>query len=174
MNTTGGLSLLDRMMLSDQIGYLPDDLRAKVDRASMAVSLEARVPLLDHRVVEFSWRVPDRLRVKDGRSKWPLRAVLERYVPREQFERPKMGFSVPVDRWLRGPLRNWADDLLDPATLRRDRIFDVNAVTHAWSAVRSGRSRAGMALWAVLVFQSWQEHWITNSAATVPALAVAG
>lgn len=176
MNTTSGLSLLDRMMLSDQMGYLPDDLLAKVDRASMAVSLEARVPLLDHRVVEFSWRVPDRLRVKDGQSKWPLRRVLERYVPREQFERPKMGFSVPVDRWLRGPLRDWADDLLDPATLRRDGIFDVPTVTQAWSAVRSGRSRAGMALWAVLVFQAWQAHWLQNPAhiENTPALAVAG
>jgi asparagine synthase (glutamine-hydrolysing) len=174
MNSEGGLSLLDRMMLSDQLGYLPDDLLAKVDRASMAVSLEARVPLLDHRVVEFSWRVPDGLRVKNGQSKWPLRQVLQRYVPREMFERPKMGFSVPVDSWLRGPLREWADDLLDPSLLRREGVFDVNLITQAWSAVRTGRSRAGMALWAVLVYQAWQEHWITGSQISSAALAVAG
>ena len=172
MSNEQNLSLLDRMMLSDQLGYLPDDLLAKVDRASMAVSLEVRVPILDHRVVEYSWRVPDHSRVRNGESKWPLRQLLSQYVPNEMFDRPKMGFSVPVQQWLRGPLRDWADDLLAPAALRRGGVFDVDAVVSGWSAVRAGRSRAGMALWSVLVFQAWQEHWF-DSMKRAPELAAA-
>ena len=167
------LSLLGRMMLSDQLTYLPDDLLAKVDRASMAVSLEARVPILDHRVVEFAWRVPDHLRIRNGATKWPLRRILERYVPVAMFERPKMGFSVPVERWLRGPLRDWADDLLAADSLKQSGLFNAPAIISAWTSFRNGRSRAGMAIWAVLVFQAWQHHWMTSNSTEPSALAVA-
>lgn len=169
-----GLGLLDRMMLCDQLGYLPDDLLAKVDRASMAVSLEVRVPLLDHRVVEFSWRVPENARIRGRETKWLLRQLLERYVPRPLFDRPKMGFSVPVERWLRGPLRDWADDLLAVERLERDGIFEVRALSAAWSAVRAGRSRGAMAIWSVLMFQAWHQHWLCPAQPTAPLAAMAG
>lgn len=162
------LDLLDRMMLSDQLGYLPDDLLAKVDRASMAVSLEVRVPLLDHRVVEFSWRVPGHARIHDGQTKWLLKKLLERYVPRTLFDRPKMGFSVPVDRWLRGPLREWADDLLASDRMRPDPMFDTSVLSAAWADVRAGRSRGAMALWSVLMFLAWRERWLPRHSRTTP------
>lgn len=167
------LDLLDRMMLSDQLGYLPDDLLAKVDRASMAVSLEVRVPLLDHRVVEFSWRVPAHARIRDGETKWLLKQLLERYVPRILFARPKMGFSVPVDRWLRGPLRGWADDLLATDRMSADPVFNGKVLDAAWADVRTGRSRGAMALWSVLMFLAWKERWLPRHSQSAP-LAIAG
>jgi asparagine synthase (glutamine-hydrolysing) len=157
---TGGASLLDRMMLADQLGYLPDDLLAKVDRVSMAVSLEVRVPLLDHRVVEFAWRLPRRFKIRDGRSKWVLRQVLARHVPAQLVDRPKMGFSIPIDRWLRGSLREWAEALLAPDRLKAAGALEPRAVRRAWDDFVAGRGRAGAALWAVLQFQAWHERWI--------------
>jgi len=168
------LTLLERMMLSDQLGYLPDDLLAKVDRASMAVSLEVRVPLLDHRVVEFSWRVPEQARIRGQETKWLLKQVLERYLPRPLFERPKMGFSVPVEPWLRGPLRDWADDMLATERLERAGIFRRGAVSAAWSQVRAGRSRGAMAVWAILIFEAWREHWMDSRAHRNAPLTPAG
>jgi asparagine synthase (glutamine-hydrolysing) len=152
-------ALLDRMMLADQLTYLPDDLLAKLDRASMAVSLEVRAPLLDHRIVEFSWRLPHRFKLRDGVGKWILRQVLYRRLPKAVIERPKMGFSIPIDRWLRGPLRNWAADLLSPAELERGGLLASAPIIGTWRDLQAGRCRAGAALWAVLMFQAWRTRW---------------
>jgi asparagine synthase (glutamine-hydrolysing) len=150
--------LLDRMMLADQTAYLPDDLLAKVDRASMAVSLEVRAPLLDQRLVEFSWRLPRALKIRGGTGKWILRQVLHRRVPAFLVERPKMGFSVPIDRWLRGPLRNWAEPLISPDELEASGL-DPRPVRVAWGDLQDGRRSTGAALWAVLMFQAWRQRW---------------
>ena len=151
--------LLDRMMLADQMMYLPDDLLAKVDRASMAVSLEVRAPLLDHRVVEFSWRVPHTSKIRGSKGKWILRQVLYRRVPKALVERPKMGFSVPIDRWLRGPLRAWAENLVHMDGPADSGLLNTAAVAAAWKDLQEGRRQAGAALWAVLMFQAWRLRW---------------
>jgi asparagine synthase (glutamine-hydrolysing) len=162
--TDGGASVqgldapLARMSFLDLVTYLPDDILVKVDRAAMAVSLETRVPLLDHRVVEYAWRIPLDYKVRAGRGKHLLRAVLQRYVPRRLFERPKMGFGVPIDHWLRGPLREWADHLLDPARLRAQGYFAVEPITRAWTEHRDGRASHQYPLWTILMFQAWLEH----------------
>jgi asparagine synthase (glutamine-hydrolysing) len=153
------VELLDRMMLADQMTYLPDDLLAKLDRASMAVSLEVRAPLLDHRVVEFSWRLPHRLKLRDGVGKWILRQVLYRRVPRAIVERPKMGFSVPIDRWLRGPLRSWADGFLNPTELGRGGLLHPAEILRSWRDLQAGRAANGTRLWAVIMFQAWRTRW---------------
>lgn len=153
-------ALLDRMQLADQKQYLPDDLLAKVDRASMSCGLEVRVPLLDHRIVEFAWRLPETVRIRDGQSKWPLRQLLYRRIPRSYFDRPKTGFTVPVASWLRGPLKGWADDLLSPRTLRDDSLLDADRVREAWERFRAGkRSDQALGLWAILTLQAWRSHW---------------
>jgi len=151
--------LLDRMMLADQTTYLPDDLLAKMDRASMAVSLEVRAPLLDHRVVEFSWRLPRSLKLRGTTGKWILRQLVYRRVPKAIVDRPKMGFSVPIDRWLRGPLRDWAADLTSPDALRRDGLFEPAPIADAWRDLVDGRRQTGAALWAVVMFQAWTRRW---------------
>lgn len=145
----------DRMMYLDMRSYLPDDILVKVDRASMAVSLESRVPLLDHRVVEFALALPLEYKLRNNEPKWPLRQLLYRHVPREMMERPKMGFGVPIEHWLRGPLRSWADDLLAPDRLRRDGYFNADIVSQLWSDTRSGRRRLHYYVWDVLMFQAW-------------------
>jgi asparagine synthase (glutamine-hydrolysing) len=149
--------LVERMMLFDLTGYLPDDVMAKVDRATMGVSLESRAPLLDHRVVELAWRVPTRAKLRDGRGKWLLARLLDRYVPRALTERPKMGFGVPVGTWLRGPLREWASELLRPARLRDGGFLDGDAVWTKWLEHRSGRRSHANLLWAVLMFEAWRD-----------------
>jgi asparagine synthase (glutamine-hydrolysing) len=159
-------ALLDRMVLADQVTYLADDLLAKLDRVSMAVSLEARVPLLDHRVVEFAWRLPHSLKIRNGTGKWILRQVLARRIPPALFERPKMGFSVPLSAWLRGPLRPWAEDLLSADTLAADGIFSVATVRRAWGDLMSGRRDTAMEIWAVLMFQAWKQAWIGETIPT--------
>jgi asparagine synthase (glutamine-hydrolysing) len=153
--------LLDRMMLTDQLAYLPDDQLAKIDRVSMAVSLEMRVPLLDHRLVEFAWRLPAHMKVRDGQGKWLLRHLLYRLVPRAIVDRPKMGFSVPLDHWLRGALRPWAEDLLSVACLARDGVLHPAPIRRAWAELQSGHSEHALGLWAVLMFQAWRLRWLS-------------
>jgi asparagine synthase (glutamine-hydrolysing) len=154
-----GVSGVERMMLRDLVSYLPGDILAKVDRAAMGVSLETRVPFLDHRVVEFAWSLPLEYKLRGGTTKWPLRSLLDRYVPRALVDRPKMGFAVPVDRWLRGPLRQWADGLLDESRIRSEGFFEPLAIQRAWQEHLSGARNRQAQLWGVLMFQAWKERY---------------
>jgi asparagine synthase (glutamine-hydrolysing) len=147
------------MTITDQLSYLPDDILVKVDRASMAHSLETRAPFLDHRLVEWAWRLPLHQKIRGGQTKWLLRQVLYRHVPRALVERPKQGFAVPLAAWLRGPLRDWAEALLDPARLSAEGYLSAAPIAQAWSAHLSGRHDRAHELWDVLMFQAWlQEH----------------
>ena len=148
-------AIAERMMLFDQQGYLPDDLLAKLDRASMAVSLEARAPLLDHRVIEFAWRLPLRLKVRGGKGKWVLRELLARRVPRALSERPKMGFSSPITAWLRGPLKSWAEALL----LEPSAHLDPARVRGIWDAFQAGADDQAPLVWALTIFRAWERRW---------------
>jgi asparagine synthase (glutamine-hydrolysing) len=151
----GALSTIEHMSLVDQLTYLPDDILVKVDRAAMACSLETRVPLLDHRVVEFAWALPMHQKIRGGVGKWLLRQVLYQDVPRELFERPKQGFAIPLDRWLRGPLRDWAEALLDPARLRNEGWFDAPTLQNHWRQHLRGERNWQYPLWDALMFQAW-------------------
>lgn len=153
------LEAVDRMMLVDQLTYLPDDLLAKVDQMSMAVSLEARVPILDHRIVEFSWRLPQSMKLKGGTTKWLLRQVLWRHVPRPLVERPKVGFSVPIGEWLRGPLRAWANDLLSSTNLSHDGSLDAARIRAVWNRFQTGETQHALPLWTILMYQQWRQNW---------------
>jgi asparagine synthase (glutamine-hydrolysing) len=151
----------EQMMLLDILTYLPDDILVKVDRASMAVALEVRAPLLDHRVLEFAWRLPLALKLRDGRGKLVLRRLLSRYVPEKLFERPKSGFGVPIYHWLRGPLRDWAESLLDEQRLEREGYLNPMPVRSVWQSLLTGRTEweyGGELIWSVLMFQAWLEH----------------
>jgi asparagine synthase (glutamine-hydrolysing) len=160
----GSDRFVEQMQLFDTVTYLPDDILQKVDRASMAVSLEVRPPLLDHRVVEFAWRLPRSMRIQDGQSKWLLRRVLDRYVPRPLIERPKMGFGIPLASWLRGPLRSWAEDLLDPARLGGG-LLNVDAMRNLWADHVSGRRNWAYALWTILMYEAWRRRWAIHAVA---------
>jgi asparagine synthase (glutamine-hydrolysing) len=152
-----GLGTCERMMALDMLTYLPDDILAKVDRAAMSVSLETRVPLLDHRVVEYAWRLPLDLKLRGGETKWVLRQLLYRHVPRALIERPKMGFGIPIDAWLRGPLKGWAEELISERRLAGEGYFRPGPIRAAWDAHQSGRANRQYQLWAILMFQSWLE-----------------
>jgi asparagine synthase (glutamine-hydrolysing) len=147
------------MRLSDSLGYLPDDILTKVDRASMAAGLEVRVPLLDHRICEFVWSLPCELLRRRGASKFLLRELLCRYIPRKLVERPKMGFNAPIDSWLKGPLRDWAEDLLDEARLREGGMLNATYIRKCWAQHLSGHRAMGRKLWSVLMLESWRRRW---------------
>lgn len=155
----GDLGDIERMMQLDMLTYMVDDILAKVDRATMAVALESRAPFLDHRVAEFAWSLPETMKLRAGQSKWLLRQVLYRHVPKELIERPKMGFEVPIGLWLRGGLKDWAAALLDPARLTREGHFDAALIGRIWAEHLSGRFNWGAQLWNVLMVQAWIEEY---------------
>jgi asparagine synthase (glutamine-hydrolysing) len=168
---------LQSMMYLDFVGFMVDDILVKVDRASMAVSLEVRSPILDHRVVEFAWSLPIGLRIGPGGGKYVLRKVLERYVPRALTERPKQGFNVPVREWLRGPLHDWAEALLEPRRLEEQGLLDAAAVRRMWQQHRSGWGDRKNVVWSILMFQAWYEVWGSSATGSreldIPAIAPA-
>lgn len=149
----------EQMMFWDAMSYLPDDILAKVDRASMAASLETRVPFLDHRVVEYAWRMPLEFKIRGGEGKWALREILYRHVPREMIERPKAGFAIPIGAWLRGPLRDWAESLLSERALAGHPSLDATRIRARWSEHLAGTHDRTAALWGVLMFQAWAQAW---------------
>jgi asparagine synthase (glutamine-hydrolysing) len=158
-------SFAEQMMVLDAETYLPGDILTKVDRASMAVALESRIPLLDHRVAELAWRLPIGLKIRNGQSKWPLRAILQRYVPQALIDRPKMGFGVPLDSWLRGPLRDWAESLLDEHRLRQEGFFEAAPIRKRWQEHLEGNRNWQHALWVILMFQAWRDMQGAEAAA---------
>ena len=144
-----------QMMYMDTLNYLPNDILVKVDRASMASSLETRLPLLDHRIVEFAWSIPLEMKLQNKRSKWLLREVLKRYLPYNLIDRPKSGFAVPIAKWLKGPLKNWADELLDEKLIDSQEFLSSKSINSIWNEHLSGKQNLSKKLWTILMFQSW-------------------
>ena len=153
-----GQNPLQRLMTLDLVSYLPDDILAKVDRAAMAVSLECRIPLLDHRIIEFAMSLPIEYKIREGKAKWPLHKILNKYVPKEMVDRPKMGLGVPVSDWLRGPLRDWAESLLDETRIKNEGYFNVAPIRKKWAEHLTGLWNREPQLWPVLMFQSWLDN----------------
>jgi asparagine synthase (glutamine-hydrolysing) len=151
----GCTDFLRQLMARDLVTYLPDDILAKVDRATMGVSLESRSPFLDHTIVDLSFRLPTRMLIHQGKAKWCLRQLLYRHVPPAMIERPKMGFGVPLSTWLRGPLRDWAEDLLDESRLKQEGFLDTTSIRHVWNSHQSRKGQWAPQLWNVLTFQAW-------------------
>lgn len=168
-----GSDAIHAMMAADLVSYLPDDILCKVDRASMSVSLECRAPFLDHDVISFAWRLPIDLKIRNSVGKWPLRELLSRYVPRHLVDRPKKGFAVPLDAWLRGPLRAWAEDLLSPQMIARQGLLDEAAVSAVWRDHLAGRRNAGPTLWNILTLQAWSDAHRPGRSVASPLAAVA-
>ena len=150
----------ETMMYWDVIGYLNGDILTKVDRASMAVSLEVRAPLLDQRIYDFVWRLPLEAKIRDGHGKWLLRQLLAQYVPEDLFNRPKQGFSVPIAQWLRTDLKDWAEDLLDPYEIKAQGLLDYQQLETMWRRHQKGKGNHAQALWTVLMFQAWYREWV--------------
>jgi asparagine synthase (glutamine-hydrolysing) len=151
---------ITQMQFCDMKTHLPDDILAKVDRASMAVSLEVRVPILDHRVVEFAWSLPNHMKIRDGQSKWLLRQLLYKYAPADLFDRPKKGFEIPIGQWLRGPLREWAEDLLSEQALKRNGLLNPVPIRKKWQEHLSLTHDRTRSLWTILMFQTWHNRWM--------------
>jgi asparagine synthase (glutamine-hydrolysing) len=152
----------EKMMFQDLTGYMSDDILTKVDRAAMSAGLETRIPLLDHRIIEFAWSLPHSMKIRNGQGKWLLRQVLYKYVPKDLIERPKQGFGVPLASWLRGPLRAWAESLLDEDRIRKEGYLRAELVRARWFEHLSGDRNWQYWLWNVLMFQSWKENWINE------------
>ncbi|WP_326848856.1 asparagine synthase C-terminal domain-containing protein [Solemya velum gill symbiont] len=153
-----GLPPVEAMMLQDSLNYLPNDILCKVDRAAMSVSLETRIPFLDHRVAETAWRLPLSMKMRDNTGKWMLRQLLYRKVPQELIERPKTGFAIPVGQWLRGPLREWGEMLLNETRLEQEGFFNPQVVRETWQQHQGGRYDWTARLWSLLMFQAWLER----------------
>ena len=152
-----GLDDVQRIMALDMLSYLPDDILTKVDRAAMGNSLETRVPFLDYRVVDFAWGLPQCMKLRYGKTKWILRQILYRHVPKTLIDRPKMGFGVPIDAWLRGPLRDWAESLLDTTRIKNEGFFNPSLILQKWTEHLNGQYNWQNHLWNLLMFQSWLE-----------------
>ena len=150
-----GLNSQQQMMALDLITYLPDDILVKVDRAAMASSLETRTPFLDHKLIENVWKIPHSLKYRNGQGKWILRQILNKHVPKNLTERPKMGFGIPLDSWLRGPLKDWAENLLNEKRLQEEGYYNSTLIRDKWKEHLSGRRNWQHQLWNVLMFQSW-------------------
>jgi len=153
-----GKNFTESMSYLDSVTYLPDDILVKVDRAAMSVGLESRVPFLDHRVVEFAAALPLSMKIHNGDGKWILRQLLSRYIPSELIDRPKNGFGIPIHEWLRGELRDWAEDLLSEQRLRSEGYFDVKSVRNVWERHLSGKYNLQYSLWGLLMFQTWNNN----------------
>jgi asparagine synthase (glutamine-hydrolysing) len=151
------IEFIEKMMYLDSITYLPDDILVKVDRAAMASSLETRIPMLDHRIIEFSWRLPLHMKIRDGQSKWILRQLLYKYIPKDLVERPKTGFGIPIGLWLRGPLRDWAENLLDESRLNNEGYLHSDKIRDKWTEHVLGKRNWQDLLWNILMFQAWLE-----------------